>query len=304
MCLNKKTPDSNSVITEQFLTMKDGAKIFTLIYDGGFDSTLLLVHGGPGASCDYFRYQAELLSQHINVVLFDERGVRRSDPINQENFDFQILIDDMDDIRKALNIEKWSVLGHSFGGLLTLLYATKYSDDIESVIFECPSFCNTDTTDYIVKAIRNKLLEHGYNDFDAELAQAQEGGVASLWSVMGKIPGHVISEIYHPFPRDGIAESFDSKAFTDEEQQKTQVHCGLVVNDSYANENHFHKLEQLSVPALLMIGEYDVVCSPKQQEAFKNGVLKGQIVILPNCGHTLHSEIPLKFVETVLKFMS
>jgi len=52
-----------------------------------------------------------------------------------------------------------------------------------------------------------------------------------------------------------------------------------------------------------MLGEYDVVCSPKQQEAFVNGVIKGQIVILPNCGHTLHSEIPHKFVETVLEFM-
>jgi proline iminopeptidase len=296
---------NNVIVTEQFVTMKDGANIFTVLYDGKFDRTLLMVHGGPGASCDYFRYQAELLSQHVNVVLFDERGVRRSDVIEPENFDFQVLIDDIDDIRKAFNIKKWSVLGHSFGGLLTLLYATKYQEDTESIIFECPSFCNADTSNYIIEAIKNKLHELENFTLDNELLKAKEGGISSLWDIMGKIPGHIITEIYHPFPRNDKAANMSfENAFTAEEEEKTKVHCDLVVRDSYANENHFHRLKHLSVPSLLLIGEYDVVCSPKQQEAFTKDVLKSKIVVLPNCGHTLHNEIPHLFVETVLDFLN
>jgi proline iminopeptidase len=282
--------------------MRDGAKIFTIVYNGGFDKTLLMVHGGPGASCDYFRYQAELLSQHINVVLFDERGVRRSDGIDPKNFDFQILIDDMEDIRKVLGIKKWSVLGHSFGGLLALLYAAKYQSDVESIIFECPSFCNADTSNYIIEAIEKKLYEHGHKGLETELLQAKEAGIAGLWGIMGKIPGHIIAEIYHPFPIKDKAAAFES-AFTTEEAEKTRAHCELVVMDSYANENHFDKLKLLSMPSLLLLGEYDVVCSPKQQEAFVNNAAKGKTVILPNCGHTLHGEIPELFVEEVLAFM-
>ena len=303
MTANKKTtPGTGPSITEQFVTMGDGARIFTIVYDGGFDKTLLMIHGGPGASCDYFRYQAELLSRHINVVLFDERGVKRSDRIEPEGFDFQVLIDDIDDIRRALNISKWSVVGHSFGGLLALLYSTKYPADVESVVFECPSFCNTDTNGYIIEAIRSKLAEHGYDAFETELLQAKEEGVTGLWGIMGKIPGHVITEIYHPFPRDNEAEARVSE-FTAEEAEKTRIHCELVIGSSVANENHFHRLSQLSMPSLLMLGEYDVVCSPKQQEAFINNVINGQIVILPNCGHTLHSEIPQIFVEKILAFI-
>ena len=100
------TPGTDPAITEQFVIMRDGARIFTIVYDGGFDKTLLMVHGGPGAGCDYFRYQAELLSRHVNIVLFDERGVKRSDKIEPEGFDFQVLIDNIDDIRRALNINK------------------------------------------------------------------------------------------------------------------------------------------------------------------------------------------------------
>ena len=288
---------------EKYVKMKDGTKIFTIVYDGGFNKTLLMVHGGPGASCDYFRYQAELLSQHVNVILFDERGVRRSDGIDPEGFDFQVLIDDMDDIRTTLNVKKWSVLGHSFGGLLALLYATKYQSDVEAVIFECPSFCNKDTSGYIIEAIISKLREHGYDDFEAELLQAKEGGIASLWGIMPKIPGHVITEVYHPFPVNDKTQAFKSD-FTAEEQEKTNVHCELVVNDSYVNENHYHKLKQLTMPSLLLLGEYDVVCSPKQQEAFANNVANGQIVVLPNCGHTLHNEVPQLFVEKVLTFIA
>ena len=300
MDLNK----SNIIITEQFVTMNDGAKIYTVVYSGGFDKTLLLVHGGPGASCDYFRYQAELLSQHINIVMFDERGVRRSDRIDPNNFDFQILIDDIDNLRNALNINKWSVLGHSFGGLLTLLYASKYQKDVEAVIFECPSFCNTDTNDYIIQAIISKLHEHDNHSLDADIEAAKETGIAGLWSLMGKIPEHIVSEIYHPFPRDTkAAELSFENATTVEEDEKTNIHCQVVVMDAYANENHFHKLKQLTMPSLLLLGEYDVVCSPKQQKAFAENVPKNKIVILPDCGHTLHDEIPLLFVETVLAFL-
>ena len=120
-------------MTEQFVKMKDGANIYVVTYDGGFENTILLVHGGPGASCDYFKHQAELLSMNMNVVLFDERGVRRSEAIKPEDFYFQMLIDDMDEIRRSLNINKWSVLGHSFGGLLAFLYAVKYQEHVETV---------------------------------------------------------------------------------------------------------------------------------------------------------------------------
>ena len=185
---------------------------------------------------------------------------------------------------------------------MALLYSTKYPADVESVVFECPSFCNADTTDYVIEAIKSKLTEHGYDGFEAELLQAKEGGIAGLWGIMGKIPGHVITEIYHPFPIDDEAKARVSE-FTAEEAEKTRIHCELVIGSSTANENHFHRLSQLPMPALLMLGEHDVVCSPKQQEAFINNVANGQTVILPNCGHTLHSETPKIFVEKILAFI-
>jgi len=287
-------------MTEQFVTMKDGTKIFTLVYDGGFDQTLLMLHGGPGASCDYLRYPAKLLAQHVNVVLFDQRGVRRSDAIELEGFDFQILIDDIDDIKKALNIEKWHVLGHSFGGLLALLYATKYQADVETVIFECPTFCYSDSTNYVIETIKPKLTEHGC--FNAELSHAKEHSLSGLFSVLGKLPKPVVKEFYHPFPIHDGAKVFQT-AFSSEESAKTKVFRELVMNNTFASENHFEKLKQLSMPSLLMVGEYDAVCSPKQQEAFASGVVNGETMILPNCGHTLHNEIPQVFIEKVLEFI-
>lgn len=290
---------------KRFIEMKDGAKIFTMVYDGGFEKSIILIHGGPGASCDYFKYQADLLSKHMNVVLFDERGVRRSDPINPEHFAFQVLIDDIDEIRESLNIKKWSVVGHSFGGLLAFLYSIKYQNNVEKAILECPTFNYKDSSDFTNLAIINKLKIQGYNDLADEMATVMTDSGVYSDNVFDKIPGHIITEIYHPFPRHPIAaEMTFQESFTDDENDKTKVHCKLVITDSEANENHLLKLKSLNVPSLLLLGEYDVVCSPLQQEAFEKEVKNGKTIILPNCGHTLHNEIPQLFVDSILKFIN
>ena len=261
-----------------------------------------MVHGGPGASCDYFKYHAELFSHNVNVVLFDEGGVRRSDAINPDIFTFQDLIDDMDDIRKVLDIKKWSVLGHSFGGLLALLYAVKYHEHTETVVFECPSFHYEDAFFHIKKAVYDKLNERGYSDIAARIAVMLEDKDAKIMDILAIVPGHIVSELYHPFPKNEKVAALDID-FTDEENEKTQIHCGIVISNNEANENHLPKLKNLYMPALLLLGEYDFVCSPKQQDVFTRNVAKGEIIILPNCGHNLHVEVPQIFVETVWDFV-
>ena len=240
----------------------------------------------------------------MNVVLFDERGVRRSDAIDTENFDFQILLDDMEEIRTALHIKKWSVLGHSFGGLLAFLYAVKYQENVETLILECPTFHYKDSSDYTNQAIIKKLNEHGLYGLAAEITSVMESENPYSGHIFDAIPEHVVTEIYHPFPRNKKASEMSFKnGITDEENEKTKRHCALVMNDIYANENHLPKLKNLYISSLLLIGEHDIVCSPHQQAVFARDVAKGKIIVLPNCGHTLHGEIPVVFVDTVLGFM-
>ena len=83
---------------------------------------LLYLHGGPGESCyDFSFHQSGRLGKHFYLVAIDQRGVCRSEAIQEnEEFGFQDLVDDCEALRKELGIDKWSVLGHSFGGFLAL----------------------------------------------------------------------------------------------------------------------------------------------------------------------------------------
>ena len=73
--------------------------------------------------------------------MIDQRGVCRSEEITEdEAFGLNDLIEDCEELRKSLQIEKWSIIGHSFGGYVALLYASIYPSSIEKIIFEGPTF--------------------------------------------------------------------------------------------------------------------------------------------------------------------
>ena len=102
-------------------------EIYYEIYGECNKNTLVYFHGGPGASCLDFTAQAKALSSKLKVIIFDQCGVLRSERINEnESYGMKIQVDMIEEMRKMLGIDKWSVLGHSYGGMLACLYAHTY----------------------------------------------------------------------------------------------------------------------------------------------------------------------------------
>ena len=92
-------------------------KIWYEIYGAEYHDTLLYLHGGPGASCLDFVNQAKALSENMKVVILDQLGVLRSEAIAEnESYSMEYQIEMLEEMRKSLGIEKWSILGHSYGG--------------------------------------------------------------------------------------------------------------------------------------------------------------------------------------------
>ena len=92
-----------------------------------------MVHGGPGLDESYFHPGIDPLSAKYKLISYDQRGSGRS----QGTLDTSMLtldqyVEDIEGLRKSLQIEKMHLMGHSFGGLLSLLYASKYSENLLS----------------------------------------------------------------------------------------------------------------------------------------------------------------------------
>ncbi|MFL1673527.1 alpha/beta fold hydrolase [Paenibacillus dendritiformis] len=62
-----------------------GKNLYVEHWGQAHQEALLYLHGGPGASClDFSVYQAKELSKRIRVISMDQRGVLRSDPIEED----------------------------------------------------------------------------------------------------------------------------------------------------------------------------------------------------------------------------
>ena len=88
----------------------------------GHGYPLLLMHGGPGA--DHLTLLPfRRLADRFTLIFYDHRCNGRSEGADLSSMTWANLTADADALREQLGIDKWAVLGHSFGGNVALEYA-------------------------------------------------------------------------------------------------------------------------------------------------------------------------------------
>jgi len=99
-------------------------------------NALLALSGGPGISSRYMTDLENLAGKSLAVVTFDQRGVGRSSApvLEKSGFTFEKYIEDIESIRKSLGLKSFHLLGHSWGGILALRYATVHPERVRSLI--------------------------------------------------------------------------------------------------------------------------------------------------------------------------
>ena len=130
------------------VTACDGTKLFTKRNSADpkvvpmlGNEAVLLICGGPGVP-DYLQEVASLLiNSNItpSVISFDQRGVGQSRLPAGGQISIDLLLDDIESIRKANNIERIHILGHSWGGVLAQLYAKRFHDCCASLVLLSPT---------------------------------------------------------------------------------------------------------------------------------------------------------------------
>jgi len=108
----------------------------TLYYDVvGKGEPVVLLSGGPGFSPEYLRPVADAIAKKNMAVLFHQRGTGKS---TLEKYDGSVLelkklVADLDALRRELKQEKLTLVGHSFGGILSMMYAREHPDRIRAL---------------------------------------------------------------------------------------------------------------------------------------------------------------------------
>jgi proline iminopeptidase len=111
----------------------DGHEIFWEAKGNPAGKPAVVLHGGPGSGCapwwaDFFDLD------RYRVVMFDQRGCGRSRPHTLANNTTQHLIADIEQLRAELGIERWLVLGGSWGTCLGLAYAQAHPAHVSELV--------------------------------------------------------------------------------------------------------------------------------------------------------------------------
>ena len=101
--------------------------------------TLLLLHGGPGFDHSGFKPAFTAMADVAQVVYLDLRGNGRSDPGPANKWSLAQWADDVHSFCEALSIEDPIVMGHSLGGIVAMVYATRYLDHPSKLILSSAS---------------------------------------------------------------------------------------------------------------------------------------------------------------------
>ncbi|CAF2635259.1 unnamed protein product [Rotaria sp. Silwood2] len=99
---------------------------------------LLLLHGGPGATCELFEsFEKFLLKEGIEFYYYNQLGSFLSDqPTDISLWTIERFADEVEQVRKALGLNQnnFYLFGHSWGGLLALEYALLYPNNLKGLI--------------------------------------------------------------------------------------------------------------------------------------------------------------------------
>lgn len=115
------------------------------------------LHGGPGSGSTpgarrFFDPKA------YRIVLFDQRGCGRSQPLLNHRSQLQAnttqhLIHDLETLRKHLSIDRWAMLGVSWGTTLALAYAQAHLERVSALVLACVTTTSRREVDWITSRV-------------------------------------------------------------------------------------------------------------------------------------------------------
>jgi proline iminopeptidase len=125
---------ATDIAPQGFMAVGGGVRLFYRLLGEGRD-TVVVVHGGPGFTMDYFVDDLAPMAERHTLLFYDQRGTGRSSLVaDSAGLDAQRFVDDLEALRAHLGLERLTILGHSWGAAVAVLYALRFPDHVGQLI--------------------------------------------------------------------------------------------------------------------------------------------------------------------------
>lgn len=156
-------------------------------------------HGGPGSGSNP-RWREDFDPDHWNLVLWDQRGCGRSTPsaadpsTGMEHNTTQHLVDDAEKLREHLGIDKWMLVGGSWGSTLILAYAIQHPTRVSEIIIPAVTAGRPVELEWITRGLGMFFPDHFDAFRDGVPEEDRDGNLAAAYNRLLNSPDPAVRE--------------------------------------------------------------------------------------------------------------
>jgi proline iminopeptidase len=284
---------------EGYVDVSDDVRLFYRLLGSGPD-TIIMIHGGPGFTMDYFLEDLAPLSATHTLIFYDQRGTGRSTIVSDSAaLDVGRFVNDLEALRRHFGLQRLTLFGHSWGSAVVALYAVKYPKNINKLI--------------IIGALplQHYQLMDAFNRLEASRDSSTLQRMVELREARLADPGNadLCREYYElwfeAFYGDRNMSGHSKGDFctgTSESRRNKMTSVDRFTMASLGQWDWRLSLSQVPAPTLVIHGVKD----PLPLEG-----AKAWAAVLPNCrllalegvGHFPYLEVPDRFFEAVNQFL-
>ncbi len=266
---------------------------------------LLLLHGGPGCTHEYFEaFDSFLPAAGVEYYFYDQLGSYYSDqPDVAELWELPRFVDEVEQVRQALDLDQsnFFLLGHSWGGILALEYALQYQQHIKGLIISNMMASIPAYNDYA-----KKVLMPGMDA--ASLAEIQRLEAAKDFQnprymellMQHHYVHHVLRMPLDNWP-DPVERTF--KHLNPSVYVPMQGPSELGASGKLQDWDRTALLEQITVPTLTIGAAHDTM-DPSHMRMMAGAVKQGRFLECPNGSHMAMYDDQAIYVRGLIDFLA
>jgi proline iminopeptidase len=304
-----EAPKRSGVLSvEQGFVDGNGVLLYYEIFGEG--APLVVVHGGPGASHDYFLPYLLPLARHHRLIFIDERGSGKSERLEDASgYTVEAMADDVEAVRQALRLGKIDLLGHSYGGVLAQAYAFKYQENLSHLVL-CSTFHSTRAMNDVFRRMKDAMTPELRGRIDAMESEGLFGHgkdfeknrytAAYMTAAWGE--GY-FPYLYRKRPDPNYDPTSTGEMSWDLYRTMWGSHGEYVIDGNLASVEYAERLPSIRVPTLVNAGDHDE-SDPSLARDMAARIPGAKLVIFPESGHMTFVDQPTAFIRTIDEFLA
>ncbi|MBC3766219.1 proline iminopeptidase-family hydrolase [Neptunicella marina] len=285
-------------------TPKGQFKVWTKRVGNNPSIKVLLLHGGPGATHEYFEAADSYLpAAGIEYYYYDQLGSAYSDQPNDDSlWEIPRFVEEVETVRKALGLNKdnFYVLGHSWGGVLAIEYALKYQQHLKGMIISnmmasIPAY-NQYADEVLKPAMPPEVL--------AELQQLEAAKDYANPRYMDLLMQHHYNKHVLRMPAEQWPDPVN-RAFAKINPNiyvPMQGPSELGASGKLLNWDRTADLHSIKVPTLVIGAEYDTM-DPKHMQWMSQEFAQGHYLYCPKGSHMAMYDDQQTYFEGLINFL-